>query len=163
MKVLKWLDRNFELTVGGVALVVMTVIIVLDVFMRNFLGSGITWGQELARTCTIVIAAMGMSYGAGANKHIRVDILETLFPKTTKYFHGFSDVVTLIFCGCIGLNGISKLRDIQALGTLTPVMQIPQFYIYLMMEIGLVLGVVRIIEKNVKEYALKTVEGSEEK
>lgn len=162
MKVLKWLDRNFELTISGIVLVIMTVIIVADVFMRNLFGLGITWGQELARTCTIIIAAMGMSYGAGAEKHIKVDILETFIPRATPFFHIFADVVTLIFCAFIGYHGISKLQDVYRLGTLTPVMQIPQFYIYLMMEIGLVLGVVRIIQKNLRRIKAKK-EGGEKK
>lgn len=154
MKVLKWLDKHFELLIGGIAVIVMTTAIFVDVFMRSFMGMGIVWAQELARTCTIVIGAMGMSYGAGFDKHIKVDILETIVPKSKNILHAFGDVMTVIFCAFIAYYGLQKLQDIWALGTLTPVMQIPQAYIYMFMEVGLILGVIRTIEKNIVRYVI---------
>ena len=81
MKIVKWLDDNIELVIMGIALSVLTVVVLIDVIGRTALGTGITWGQEMSRNCEIVIAAMGVSYGVQAGKHIKVDIIQTLVPK----------------------------------------------------------------------------------
>ena len=59
MKIVKWLDDNIELVIMGIALSVLTVVVLIDVIGRTALGTGITWGQEMSRNCEIVIAAMG--------------------------------------------------------------------------------------------------------
>ena len=152
MKALKWLDENFEVFIMGVAVIVMTIIIVADVFMRNILGNGIAWAQELARQCTIIIGAMGMSYGVSKSKHIKVDILETFVPKLKTPLTICGDLFTFVFCVFILWNGIEKLTKVYAQGTTTPVMQLPTFYIYLMMWIGLTLGAVRVIENYIRKF-----------
>lgn len=151
MKVLKWLDDNFELLIMGAALTVLTVVVLADVFGRTILGTGITWGQEMSRNCEIVIAAMGVSYGVRAGKHIKVDIIQTLIPKTRRSLEIFGDVSVMAFCIFTAWFGISKLSATLKSGATTAVMGIPTFYIYAIMEIGLILAAVRVIEKYIKE------------
>jgi TRAP-type C4-dicarboxylate transport system permease small subunit len=151
MKILKWLDDNFELIIMGAALIVIAVVVLIDVFGRTFLGVGITWGQEMSRNGEIVIAAMGISYGVRAGKHIKVDIIQTLFPKLQRPMEIFGDVVVMLFCIFTAYYGTAKLAATLKSGATTAVMQIPTFYIYLIMEIGLILAAFRVVEKYVKE------------
>lgn len=51
MKIVKWLDDNIELVIMGIALSVLTVVVLIDVIGRTALGTGITWGQEMSRNC----------------------------------------------------------------------------------------------------------------
>ena len=44
MKIVKWLDDNIELVIMGIALSVLTVVVLIDVIGRTALGTGITWG-----------------------------------------------------------------------------------------------------------------------
>lgn len=151
MKLIKWIDHNFELLIMGIALVTIAVVVLIDVGGRTIFGTGITWGQEMSRDCEIIIAAMGVSYGVRAGKHIKVDIIQTLVPKMQKPLEIFGDVVVMAFCLFTAYYGINKLQAAVRSGVTTAVMQIPMVYIYMMMEIGLILAAVRVVEKYVKE------------
>lgn len=155
MKILKWLDENVELLIMGAALIVIAAVVLIDVFGRTVLGTGITWGQELSRSCEIVIAAMGVSYGVRAEKHIKVDILQVSFPKLKKPLEIFGDAVVFLFCLFTARYGLDKLGATLKSGATTAVMEIPTFYIYFIMEIGLVLAAVRVVEKYVRKLLAK--------
>ncbi len=155
MKILKWLDDNFELVIMSVALILITVVVLVDVFGRTVFGTGITWGQEMSRNCEIVIAAMGISYGVRVGKHIKVDILQTFFPKLHKPLDIFGDVTLMLFCLFTAYYGTDKLAATLKSGATTAVMGIPTFYIYSIMEIGLVLAAIRVAEKYLKELFAK--------
>lgn len=156
MNFLKWLDRNFELIIMGAAIVTITVIVFADVVGRSFFGTGITCAQELSRTCEIIIAAMGISYGVQTDKHIRVDLIQTFWPKTKKPLAVFGDIVVFSFCIFMSCNGLTKLKSALISQATTAVLEIPMFYIYLMMELGLVFAALRMVEKYVKRlYAAK--------
>ena len=150
MKIVKWLDDNIELVIMGIALSVLTVVVLIDVIGRTALGTGITWGQEMSRNCEIVIAAMGVSYGVQAGKHIKVDIIQTLVPKSKAALDIFGDIVTCLFCIFVAYYGVSKLGASMKSGATTAVMGIPTFCIYSIMEIGLILAALRVIEKYIK-------------
>lgn len=155
MKILKWLDDNFELLIMGIALIVIAMVVLIDVFGRTIFGTGITWGQEMSRNCEIVIAAMGVSYGVRAGKHIKVDIIQTCFPKTKKPLEVFGDLIVFVFCLFVAYFGLDKLSATLKSGATTAVMGIPTFYIYAIMECGLILAALRIIEKYIKEFAAR--------
>lgn len=161
MKIVKWLDNNFELVIMAIALSVLTVVVLIDVIGRTIFGTGITWEQEISRNCEIVIAAMGISYGVQAGKHIKVDIIQTLVPKLKALLDIFGDVITCLFCLFVAYYGMSKLGATMKSGATTAVLGIPTFYIYSIMEIGLVLAAVRVIEKYIKLFLGRVKKGGE--
>ena len=50
MKIVKWLDDNFELLIMGIALSVLTVVVLIDIVGRTVFGSGITWDRRCPET-----------------------------------------------------------------------------------------------------------------
>lgn len=156
MKVVKWLDDNLELVIMGIALVTITVVVTLDILLRNVTGSGLVFAQELSQKCEIVLAAMGISYGVVSGKHIKVDIIQTFIPATKKILNFIGDLSTFLFCVILAYYGTSKLRGTLKSGAVTAVLQIPMFYIYLSMELGLIMGAIRVAEKYIKMYVKKS-------
>ena len=150
MKALKWLDRNFELLIMGVSLVTITLVVFADICGRTIFGVGIVWAQELSRTCEIIIAAMGISYAVKAEKHIKVDLLQTFIPKTRGPLDIFGDVVVVAWAAFMAYYGVFKLQATLKSEATTAVLEIPMFCIYMAMELGLILAVVRTVEKYVK-------------
>lgn len=155
MKVLKWLDNNFELLIMGISLATITLVVFADICGRTIFGVGLVWAQELSRTCEIIIAAMGISYAVKANKHIKVDLIQTFFPKTRVPLDIFGDIVVVAWAAFMSYYGVFKLQATLASKATTAVLEIPMFCIYLAMEIGLVLAVVRTIEKYIKRACTK--------
>ncbi|WP_019133407.1 TRAP transporter small permease [Kallipyga massiliensis] len=154
-KVLKWLDQYFELVIMGIALTTIIVSVTLDIVLRNLTGSGLAFAQELSQKCEIVLAAMGISYGVVTGKHMKVDILQTFFPKTKKPLEVVGDIVIFLFCGFMAVFAINKLEGTLASGATTAILEIPTFYIYLTMEIGLILACIRIVEKYIKNFLFR--------
>lgn len=159
MRIVKWLDDNIELVIMGISLSVLTVVVLIDVIGRTAFGTGITWGQEVSRNCEIVIAAMGVSYGVQAGKHIKVDIIQTMVPKLKAPLDILGDIVTCLFYIFVAYYGVSKLGATMKSGATTAVMGIPTFYIYSIMEIGLILAALRVIEKYIKIFIDRTGKG----
>lgn len=152
MKVLKWLDDNIELAIMSLALSLIVVSISADIILRTVTGTGLTWAQELSRQCEICIAAFGMSYAVKADKHIRVDLIQTFLPKTRKPLDVFADIVVFVFSLFIAWYGVTKLRAAIRSGAFTPVLEIPMVCIYGMMEIGFIGAALRVVEKYIKKF-----------
>ncbi len=69
---------------------------------RNFLDSGLLWGDALVRVLVIWVAMFGAMVGARNADHIRIDLLARLVPPAAKaglnrFAHAFTSAVLLIF------------------------------------------------------------------
>ncbi len=83
-------------------------------------------------------------------------MIQTFWPKTKKPLAVFGDIVVFAFCIFMSCNGLTKLKSALISQATTAVLEIPMFYIYLMMELGLVFAALRMVEKYVKRlYAAK--------
>ena len=89
MAVLKWLDENIERIILLVLLAIMSVVIVLQVFMRYVMENSLTWSEELARFCFVWLVYIGISYGVKKAKHIRVEAILTVLKRKGKYIKSF--------------------------------------------------------------------------
>ena len=130
MKVLKFLDENLEKMLCVIFLALMSIIIVLQVFFRYVLNNSLSWSEELARYLFIWMIYVGISYGVKMHKHICVDAVYTFMPKSIK--RGYAIVA-------VGMQ-ISS-------GQVSPAMGLPMQYVYAAPVVGMVLTVVRLVQK----------------
>ena len=56
MKLIKWLDKNFELAVMAVMLAVMSILSFVNVIMRYFFKSALSWSDEVCCYCLALSA-----------------------------------------------------------------------------------------------------------
>ncbi len=59
----------------------MLLVACAQVVMRNFLGTGFIWGEELTREAVLWIAMVGGLAAIGQRSHIRIDIAERFVPE----------------------------------------------------------------------------------
>ena len=147
---LRWMDKNLELVLMGFCLCVILIVILVDVIGRELFGRGLIFAQELARYCELYIAFLGISLGVSTNTHIKVDILQTFFPKFQFPLQVTGDALFFVFAVFMAYSGCDKLAAVLASGAKSAVLQVPMFFVYLGLEIGLILGAVRIAEKYMK-------------
>ena len=90
MRFLRWVDKYLEESLMLILLAAMVCVMGLQVFMRYVLASSLSWPEELTRYMFIWFVFLGIGYGIRYDVHIRVNIIETFFPKIEKTFTYYS-------------------------------------------------------------------------
>ena len=148
MKVLKFLDENLEKMLCVVFLALMSIIIVLQVFFRYVLNNSLSWSEELARYLFIWMIYIGISYGVKLDKRICVDAVYTFMPKGIKRGYAIvAYILFLIFAVAIIYYGILVVGMQITSGQVSPAMGLPMQYVYAAPVVGMVLTVIRLIQK----------------
>jgi TRAP-type C4-dicarboxylate transport system permease small subunit len=76
-----------------------------------------------------------------------VDILPALVPKTRFFFQTFGDITMIVFGVLLAVFGIAKLQSLVVSGQVSTAMRIPMWVVYLGLEIGWLLTLLRFIQK----------------
>ena len=138
---LKKFKTPVDFTIAGICIVVMCVLVVSvvwQVFSRYVLNEPSTMTDEIARFSLIWIGLLGAAYTAGAQKHLAIDLF-------TAQFTGLRRLLNQIFINLCILGfasftmvwgGIRLLLKVFATGQVSPAMQVPMGYIYLVLPVS---------------------------
>lgn len=132
---------------------IMTFLVILDVFCRFILNNPLTWGEELARYLLIWVSCLGAGIIVG--EHIRVEILLNVFSYPTKrLLIIIGDILAILFLVLLLVEGIPRALILR--GTETPALPgITMFWVYLAFPcfgfIGTLVGLKKLIEGLSKE------------
>ncbi|NLT48239.1 MAG: TRAP transporter small permease [Clostridiales bacterium] len=147
MKLLNKIEENAI----GLALLATTVIIFVNVIMRYFMNSSITWAEEVVKYLMIWIAFIGGSTCFRKGVHVSIDILLEIVPKRAQIF--VVTVITLIagvFTTAMAYYGIKLVEFIQDSGQVSPALSMPMWIPYLALPIGFTLMTIRNLEIFIK-------------
>src|SRR5699024_3319311 len=133
-------------TIGGIAVILMMVLIVTDVLLRNTINSPIRGGKELVELLMIATIFFGMSYTQKENGHIGIDFIQG-------FLKGFSakviNTVTLLLS--LGINGlltyfiyVQVISDYKK-GVATIYLQWPQWIITSIVLLGMFILTIRLL------------------
>jgi TRAP-type C4-dicarboxylate transport system permease small subunit len=140
---LKSID-NFVKIVCNISFGAMTFTIFLQVLSRAC-GRGFSWTEELARYLMIWGAFIGASSVIRTGENIYVDFLiEKLSPKLKKIMYFLIKLVILVFMVCVTYIALKVLPSIGFCQE-APALQIPMFWPYLGIIIGVILIVVQLL------------------
>ena len=78
MKCIKWLDKNLELAVMAIMLAVMSVLSFVNVIMRYFFHSALSWSDEVCCYCLALSSFFALSCAIRLGTSIRVDTFVNL-------------------------------------------------------------------------------------
>lgn len=159
MKVLRFLDENIEKVLCAICLALMSAIIVAQVFFRYVLNNSLSWSEEVARYLFVWMVYLGISLGVKTDKHICVDAVYTIIPKGLK--KGYAIVgyfLFLIFAVAIVYYGIAVVGMQISTGQLSPATGIPMQYVYAAPVVGMILTVIRLVQKILQTAKMKEME-----
>ncbi len=99
----KIIDRleKVEKIIIWVLVFISTLISVAGVFFRYVLHNSLSFVEEVAAMCLATMIVLGVSLAITSQEHIRVTVLETIFPKCKKYLGWFSMLLTFIICAIL--------------------------------------------------------------
>ncbi len=155
MKILKFLDDYFEMSVCIVLMSTMTLVLAVQVFMRYVMQSSLTWSEELARYIFVWLIYMGISYGAKIMKHIRIEAAVLLLPqKGQRYAEILGDILFLGFALFVVVTSWGIVQKQLMLGQTSPAIQMPMWMLYSAPMVGFALTAVRQVQAIVHRVRL---------
>ena len=146
-KVLYWFDEHIEELIGAILLGAVTVLITVGVFCRYVLKESLAWSDELARYCFIWTVFVGMGLAVKNNGNMKIDILEMAIPKIKPVLCVIQDLVYLAFLLYMISPAFSVLTTFISNPQPSPALQLPMQYVYASFLTGVLLAIIRIIQK----------------
>lgn len=150
-ELLKKILCNLEEIIASIFLIITTGLVVVNVFMRYVMDSGLYWSEEVATICFVWSVFLGAAAAYKRGKHIGVDILINKLPKGIR-----NVVVILVDILLIVLNGyITYLAIVYVSMSYvkpTPVLGISSMYVSLALVIAFALMTVYSIVFIVRDY-----------
>lgn len=124
-------------SIGGIAVIVMTLVVLLQVIMRYVFNRPLTWTEEFARYVFIYITFIGAGLLVYQRGHLYVEVVfNNLHPKTKSIVQLIIDIVVFGFSAYLIRSSSVAMKF--ATGSKTTAMQIPAQYIGLSVMIGAV-------------------------
>lgn len=147
---LKKLDHGlevFETNCVGYATILMVAIMFINVVMRNFLHSGLVWGNEISSYLNIfavyIVISAGFKYGSHVGISVVVDYVVP--KKLRKGTAVLTNLISLFFCGLIIYLGVRMIAMQMGSGQASPVMHLPLWIVYAFLTFGMLISAIRLI------------------
>lgn len=144
---LRWLDRHFEEVLMAFFLSGVVVMMAIHVFFRYVMRAPLTWSEEATRYMFIWFVFMGISYGIKHDTHIRVNIIEVLCPGVIPVFSMIQDVVGAAFIFYMLPAAYRSMCLLAERNQTSAGLHLPMVFVYGALMLGLVLSVVRIVQR----------------
>lgn len=145
---LRTLERKFELYLGVVFVLALTVLILADIVNRNVNGRSFLWLRPGVIGIMVWLTWVAAAGAIRNNSHLRFTLVYERLPRTGKYLaHVVEWITWLVFAGVIfrfSIPIIQRKMEINALILGTP---LPKWLIYLGVPVGFGLIIVRVLQQ----------------
>ncbi|SMQ72458.1 TRAP-type C4-dicarboxylate transport system, small permease component [Devosia lucknowensis] len=143
---------NAALWLAGVMLVVMTVIVAYQVFMRYVVNASPSWTEGTAIMLMSWFIFLGAAVGVRENFHMGFDVLTYVLPPRAKgALRTISDLA--VFAFAFGMVYYGGLLAIRGWGVNIPVLHVPQTMTYLPIVISGFLMCLYAVERILRRLA----------
>jgi len=150
MRIIKFLDNYVESTILIITLLLMSVFVGLQVFMRYAMQASLSWSEEISRYLFIYLINIGISYGVKQDRHVSINAFVNIFSaKTRNIFLIISDSLFLIFSLIVVIHGVEVSRIICNFGQKSPAVGLPMWIVYVGTPLGFSLVSIRLIQRLV--------------
>jgi C4-dicarboxylate transporter, DctQ subunit len=132
----------------------------VQVFCRYVLGFSFTWMDEISRYVSVFIAFLGASLGVKYGSHFSMDLV---YEKVSSdgFRHGLKVLINLIsaiIMFIVAWYGWQQTMKLRQFGVVTPVLQLPKYWVYLPIPIFSVFTGLRFLNL-VRTHLFKLVRG----
>lgn len=162
MKIVKWLDKNFELMILAFLLAVMSVLSFTNVIMRYCFHNALSWSDEICCYCLALSAFFSLPCAIRMGTSIQVDTFITMVPKSVrKVLEQVCNVMMIGFLALLLKGTFGIIGNAAKVGQASPALRIPLAQIYSIMAFAIMLGIVRYVQAIVLSFMKKSEGGAE--
>jgi len=148
LKLLKWLDKNFETYFLIGTLIFMVVIISLQVFLRTFFHFSFSWAEEISRYVMLYQIWVGAALAVKEDAHLRITTFRDRFSKKGQVkLEIFVVVLWTVFAAFMTIKSGQLVNILFNRGQVSPAMQMPIGYAYASVTFGCGLMTFRLLQK----------------
>ena len=151
--------NNFELIFASLCVTTTTLLVLMNVFLRYFMNTGIYWSEEVATMCFVWCIFVGSASAYKNGAHLGVDLLVRKLPKVPRAI-----VKILVDILLILINGYILYLSVKFVSTSyqkpTAVLAISSAWVSSSLIVGFGLTTIYAIRDMVVDI-IKTVKGEE--
>ena len=147
MKLVKWLDENFEGTILLVMLLLLTTVMSVQIIARYFFRSPLSWPEEFCRYCYVWTVFLSLGYTLKKGNMLRVNVVIDLFPNIVRnLIYLCADALMLVVFAVFFYHAVLRTIFISSTGQVSPAMQIPIWFMYCAVVAGFGIGTLRLVQ-----------------
>jgi len=152
VKVLRFIDENFEKILANFFLFSMVFLLSAIVFFRFVLNRGLPFAEELDRMAFVWMVYTAAAFAAQRGTHIRLEAVGLILPKRlNRYMRYFADLLWVGFNLIIIREGINVVASMFKYRYESPAMGWSMAYVYTIVPISFALMAFRIIQRHIRE------------
>ncbi|MFA7620460.1 MAG: TRAP transporter small permease [Aminobacteriaceae bacterium] len=130
--------------VGGLAVLVF--IVCLQVTMRYFFHTGLTWSEEVARFLFLWLVWLGAAYAAKRRTHLRIEAFtQKLSPNVRRKVDFIALLIWIAFSAFLTWKGAELTMILFRRRQLSPILEIKMAWAYAAVPIGAGLMLLRLL------------------
>ena len=140
-------DRLEEyILVGGLAVLVF--LVCLQVTMRYFFHTGLTWSEEVARFLFLWLVWLGAAYAAKRGSHLRIEaFVQKLSPKSRSNVELVALLIWIVFSAFLTWKGAELTMILVKRRQLSPILEIRMAWAYAAVPVGAGLLLLRLLAR----------------
>jgi len=147
MKILKWLDKNFELVLLGILLAVLTSFSFTNVVLRYVVKQGIPWSDEVCKYSFVLSGFFSVPIWIRYSTGLRVEAFVGMIPKIVRKILSYLIFAVMLVFFCVMMDGIlTVIEGAKRINQLSPALRLPMVYLYTLIAIAFFLSIVRLIQ-----------------
>jgi TRAP-type C4-dicarboxylate transport system permease small subunit len=156
MRAAKWFDEHLEETFLVIFLVMISCVMLLQVFMRKVLNSSLSWPEEFCRYCYVWTVFFSLGFTVRQGNMLRVGVVMDLLPKLLRKLSAILvNALCLVIFTVFFVNSISVVKVLKEIGQTSTAMRLPMYIVYFCTFIGFGFAVLRTVQalyKQVKHF-----------
>ncbi|MGL5435628.1 MAG: TRAP transporter small permease [Lachnospiraceae bacterium] len=161
---MKWLEKNFELVILAIMLIVMSCLSFTNVIMRYCFRSALSWSDEICCYCLALSAFFSLPCAIRMGVSIKVDTLLVLLPEPVQRIVTMICNALMIFFLIVLLRGnFEMVSNAAKIGQASPALRIPLAWLYGAMAFAIALAILRYLQDLICSFRNKITETEAER
>lgn len=143
--------NEFEIYIGTIVFIVLTILLTIQVVSRYVLNHSFTWAEELAVVMFVWLIYLGVAGAVTKRKHLRIDALINALPfKAKRFLLILDNIIMFVFCAYVVFPFSELIVNLADSGAKTSLLRMPKAVIYSIVPVCLVLTCVRLVQDSIR-------------
>ena len=149
---------RLESVMLALGVILMATNTVSNVIGRFVFQNSLFFSEELNRLLIVMITFSGISYAARQGRHIRMSaIFDKMMPPARKVMMIAIALITALVMLSLAYFSVSYILTVAKSGRVLPALQIPVYWIYLWVPVGLLLTGIQYVLTAIKNIVSKDI------